>query len=59
MRIKALRKKWAPDKKRLDRAGSATESNWDDVKAGFKKSYGDLQDSFEKTRQWLSEKIAP
>ena len=54
-----MRKKWAQAKKQLDRAESATESTWNDVKGGFEKSYGELKDSFEKTRQWLSEKIEP
>ena len=57
--LEAVRAKWAQAKKQLDRAESATESTWDDVKGGFKKSYGELKDSFEKTRQWLSEKIEP
>ncbi|MDD5224853.1 MAG: hypothetical protein PHE84_12785 [bacterium] len=58
-KLKALRKKWAQTKKQLDRAESATESTWNDVKGGFQKSYGELKDSFEQTRQWLSEKIEP
>jgi gamma-glutamyl:cysteine ligase YbdK (ATP-grasp superfamily) len=58
-KLKAVHKKWAQAKKQLDRAESATESTWDDVKAGFKKSYGELKDSFGDARQWLSDKIAP
>jgi len=58
-KLKVVRKKWAQAKKRLDQAESATESTWDDVKDGFRKSYGELKDSFEKARQWLSDKIAP
>ena len=58
-RLEVVRKKWAQAKKRLDQAESATESTWDDVKDGFRKSYGELKDSFEKARQWLSDKIAP
>jgi hypothetical protein len=54
-----VREKWAQAKKQLDGAETATESNWDDVKNGFKQSYADLKDSFNKTRQWLSDKIAP
>jgi len=57
--LEAVREKWALAKKQLDQAESATESTWDSVKGGFKKSYGELKDSFEKTRQWLSEKIEP
>jgi chromosome segregation ATPase len=58
-KLEAVREKWARAKKQLDQAESATESDWDDVKGGFKKSYGELKDSFEKTRQWLSDKIEP
>jgi hypothetical protein len=58
-KLEAVREKWAQAKKQLDQAENATESNWDDVKGGFKKSYGEMKDSFEKTRQWLSDKIAP
>jgi hypothetical protein len=58
-KLKVVRKKWAQAKKRLDRAESATESTWDDAKDGFRKSYDELKVSFEKARQWLSDKIAP
>jgi chromosome segregation ATPase len=58
-KLEAVREKWAQAKKQLDQAESATESTWDDVKVGFKKSYGELKDSFENTRQWLSDKIEP
>jgi hypothetical protein len=43
----------------LDTAKSATESTWDDVKAGFKKGYSELKDGFNQARQWVSDKIAP
>jgi hypothetical protein len=59
IKLAAVREKWAQAKQRLDRAETATESTWDDVKSGFKQSYVDLKDSFDKTRQWLSDKIAP
>ena len=58
-RLEVVRRKWAQAKKRLDQAESATESTWEDVKDGIRKSYGELKDSFEKARQWLSDKIAP
>jgi len=45
--------------KHLDATRNATESTWNDVKAGFKKGYGELKDSFQQARQWVSEKIAP
>jgi chromosome segregation ATPase len=58
-RLDAIREQWALAKKQLDQAESATEDTWDDVKAGFKRSYGELKDSYDKTRQWLSDKIQP
>jgi ferredoxin-NADP reductase len=57
--LDAVREKWARAKKQLDQAESATESTWKQVKGGFKKSHDDLKDSFDKTRQWLSDKIEP
>jgi hypothetical protein len=59
VKLAAVREKWAQAKKQVDRAETATASDWDDVKSGFKQSYADLRDSFDKTRQWLSDKIAP
>ena len=58
-KLEAVREKWAQAKKQLDQAESATESTWNDVKGGFKKLYGELRDSFDKTRQWLSDTIEP
>jgi len=59
-KLEAARDKWARMNKQLDRAAeSATESTWDDVKGGLDRSYGELKDSFESTRQWLSDKIKP
>jgi len=58
-RLETVREKWAQAKKQLDQAKSATESTWDDVKGGFKKAEVELKGSVEKTRQWLSDKIAP
>jgi len=43
----------------LDKAKNATESTWDDIKAGSKKAYNDLKDGFQQARQWVSDKIAP
>lgn len=57
--LEALREKWTDAKKQLDQAESATESSWEDAQGRFKKSHNDLKDSLDKTRQWLSEKIAP
>ena len=58
-KLQALRDQTARLTKQLDVAKSATESTWNDVKAGFKKGYGELKDGFQQARQWVSEKIAP
>jgi Arc/MetJ family transcription regulator len=59
VKLGTVRENWTQAKKQLDRAETATASDWDDVKNGFKQSYSNLKDSVEKTRQWLSDKIAP
>jgi phytoene dehydrogenase-like protein len=57
--LATVREKWAQANKQLDKASNATEATWDNAQRDFKKSYGDLNDSFNKARQWLSEKIKP
>ncbi len=59
IRLAEVREKWIMAKDQLDQAESSTESTWNDVKAGFKKVYGDLKSSFDTMRQWLSDKIEP
>jgi Arc/MetJ family transcription regulator len=59
VKLATVREKWTQTKQQLDRTETATASNWDEVKNGFKQSYADLKNSLEKTRQWLSDKIAP
>ena len=58
-KLQALRDQTAKLTKQLDEAKDATESTWGDVKAGFKKGYGELKDGFQVARQWVSDKIAP
>lgn len=58
-KLQALRDQAARLNKQLDEASNATESTWNDVKAGFKKGYGELKDGFQQARQWVSDKIAP
>ena len=40
--------------KQLDDVKSATEANWNDMKAGFKSSYADVKDSLKQTWQDLT-----
>lgn len=58
-KLQALREQVAKMNKKLEEAQGATESTWGDVKAAFKKGYGELKDGFQQARQWASEKIAP
>jgi len=58
-KLQALRDQAAKLNTQLDEAKNATESTWGDVKAGFKKGYGELKDAFQQARQWVSDKIAP
>jgi hypothetical protein len=43
----------------IAKAESATESTWDDVKAGSQKALDETKETFNEARAWLSEKIAP
>jgi len=45
-KLQALRDQAAKLRKHLDVAKNATESTWDDVKAGFTKGYSELKDGF-------------
>ncbi|MGA2660724.1 MAG: hypothetical protein ABSH34_24825 [Verrucomicrobiota bacterium] len=58
-KLQALRDQADKLNQQLGKAKSATESTWDDVKAGTKKACGELKDGFRQARQWVSDKIAP
>ena len=58
-KLQALRDQAAKLNKQLDEAKTATESTWDNVKAGSSKAYEDLKTGFSHARQWVSDKIAP
>ena len=55
----ALRDQTAKLHQQLAAAITATESTWDDVKAGSRTTYNELKNSFRHARQWASDKIAP
>ena len=59
LEIEAVRVKWLQAKKELDLVETATESTWKDVKGGFTSAYSELNSSYDKTSQWMSNKIAP
>jgi hypothetical protein len=58
-KLEAVRAQWTKAKEQLAQAESATQASWSDVRDAFKESYGTMHDSFDKTRQWLSDKIEP
>ena len=58
-RIQQLHQKLDDVSKQLDGVKDSTESNWAQFQAGVNKAYDDLKESFNKARQWLSDKIAP
>jgi chromosome segregation ATPase len=58
-KLQVLRDQAAKLNQQLVDAQNATESTWDDVKAGSQKVFDSLKDSFNQTRQWVSDKIAP
>ncbi len=58
-KLQDVRERVARLGEKLDGVQNATESTWDEVKAGVKKGYEEVKDSFNQARQWLSEKIAP
>ena len=58
-KLQALRDQTARLNKQLEEVKNATESTWENVKAGSKTAYKDLKDGFNQARQWVSDKIAP
>ncbi len=58
-KLQMLRNQTARLKDQLEAVRNADESAWGDVKAGFRKGFGELKDGFRDARQWMSEKIAP
>ncbi len=59
LRLDAVRENWARAKTQLAQAESASEATWNDVKRSLQKSRDELKESFENSRQWLSDKIEP
>ena len=58
-KLQDLRDQAAKLNQQLADASNATESTWDSVKAGTKKTYDAVEKSFMDARQWVSDKIAP
>jgi phage host-nuclease inhibitor protein Gam len=58
-KLQALRDQVAKLNTQLATAQTATETNWDSVKAGTKTAYESAEKDFNDARQWVSDKIAP
>ena len=58
-KLQELREKVARLGEKLDGVPNTTESTWEEVKAGIKKGYDEVKDSFKQAQRWLSEKLAP
>ena len=54
-----MREQSAQLKKQLGTVTNATSSTWSGIKADSEKAYTALKDGVAKSRQWVSEKIAP
>ena len=58
-KLQALRDQTAKLDKQFDEVKNASESTWDKVKSGFNTAYESSKESFQQSRQWLSNKVAP
>lgn len=58
-KLKALREQADRLDRQLDEVKNATESTWDTFKRDTKEARDGLKDAFQKSRQWVSDQIAP
>ena len=58
-RLQAMREQTARLNVQLDEVKNATESTWESVKRGTRNAYAALNEGFQQSRQWVSDKIAP
>ncbi|MBK8482188.1 MAG: hypothetical protein IPL40_13645 [Proteobacteria bacterium] len=58
-KLAIVQQRWARAREQLDQAARASENTWETAKRGVRRSYAEVQDSFEQTRQWLSDKLEP
>jgi len=56
-KVRALREEATRVNEQLDKAKNASEATWDDVKGSIQKSFDELEDSFQQTRQWVSDQL--
>jgi uncharacterized protein YjbJ (UPF0337 family) len=56
-RVRSLRERAIQVNQQLEKAKNASEATWDEVKGSIQKSFGELEDSFQQTRQWLSDQL--
>lgn len=58
-KLKALREQADRLDRQLEEIKNATESTWDTFKRDTKEARDGLKDAFQKSRQWVSDQIAP
>ena len=58
-KLQALRDQVTKLNHQLDEARNASESTWDSVKADSQLALNSVKNTFQQSRQWLSDKIAP
>lgn len=58
-KLRALRDQSATLSRQLEEVKNASESKWEDVKIRSQETFESLEEGFQESRQWLSEKIAP
>jgi len=58
-KLQAAREQADKLNQQLDKVKNASESTWDEAKAGARKTYGELKDDFQQARRWVSDKIDP
>jgi cob(I)alamin adenosyltransferase len=58
-KLQVVRDKADKLNKQFEQLKGATDASWNEVKAGFRKSRGELNSSFNEARQRLADKIAP
>jgi uncharacterized protein (DUF3084 family) len=58
-KLEAVREKMAQAKKELEGSTRASESTWERLRGRMDKANGELRDAFDKTREWVSDKIKP
>ena len=58
-RVQAVKERFGKLGEKIEELKRASESTWEDVKRGYNKSVNEFKNAIDKSRTWMSEKIAP